>query len=45
MTPTTRMERVRAWLAGKLFLLAGKLDPAYDVWLDDAHRRHQEGEQ
>lgn len=39
MTPTTRIQRLRAWLAGLLFAAAGKLDPAYDVWLDDAPRR------
>jgi hypothetical protein len=39
MTPTTRMERLRSWLAGWLFVLAGKLDESYDVWLDDAPRR------
>jgi hypothetical protein len=33
--------RLRSWLAGKFFLLAGRLDPAYDVWLDDAPRRHR----
>lgn len=33
------MERLRSWLAGWLFALAGKLDSAYDVWLDDAPRR------
>jgi hypothetical protein len=31
--------RFRRWLAGILFTLAGKLDAAYDVWLDDAPRR------
>jgi hypothetical protein len=33
--------RVRSWLAGKLFALAGKLDESYDVWLDDAPRRYR----
>jgi hypothetical protein len=40
MTPTTRMMRFRSWLAGMLFLLAGRLDEVYDVWIDDAPRRH-----
>ena len=35
----TLMQRFRSWLAGMLFLAAGKLDEAYDVWLDDAPRR------
>jgi hypothetical protein len=39
MTPTTRMERLRSWLAGWLFVLAGKLDESYDVWLDEAPSR------
>lgn len=41
MTPTTRMMRLRSWLAGKLFRLAGKLDESYDVYLDDAPRRSE----
>lgn len=35
----TRMQLLRGWLAGWLFSLAGRLDEAYDVWLDDAPRR------
>jgi hypothetical protein len=42
MTPTTWQRRFRSWLAGLLFALAGKLDAAYDVWLDDAPRRTAE---
>jgi hypothetical protein len=43
MTPTTTfLVRLRSWLAGKLFVLAGRLDSAYDVWLDDASPRHRE---
>jgi hypothetical protein len=41
MTPTTRMKRFKSWLASLLFSLAGKLDPMYDVWLDDAPRRER----
>lgn len=37
--PLSWSMRFRSWLAGKLFALAGKLDSAYDVWLDDASRR------
>ena len=33
------VQRFRSWLAGLLFLLAGRLDATYDVWLDDAPRR------
>jgi hypothetical protein len=33
------MKRIRSRLAGWCFRLAGLLDPAYDVWLDDAPRR------
>jgi hypothetical protein len=44
MTPTTRMMRLRTWLAGLAFRLAGILDPAYDVWLDDAPRRERRDE-
>lgn len=39
MTPLSLTERVREWLAGWLFVLAGKLDKSYDVWLDDAPPR------
>ncbi len=39
MGPSSRLSRLRSWLAGKCFRLAGILDPAYDVWLDDAPRR------
>jgi hypothetical protein len=31
--------RLRSKVAGWLFVLAGKLDESYDVWLDDAPRR------
>jgi hypothetical protein len=37
----TRLQRIRSWLAGRLFLLAGRLDSSYDVWLDDAPRRRR----
>lgn len=33
------VRRACSWLAGVLFLLAGRLDERYDVWLDDAPRR------
>lgn len=33
------VQRLRSWLAGWLFLMAGRLDSTYDVWLDDAPRR------
>jgi hypothetical protein len=39
MSETTWTERLRSWLAGWLFVLAGKLDESYDVWLDDAPSR------
>ena len=42
MGELTLSERFRSWLAGVLFALAGKLDEAYDVWLDDAPRRSEE---
>lgn len=32
--------RLRGWLAGVLFLAAGRLHPTYDVWLDEAEPRH-----
>ena len=41
MSEITLTMRLRSWLAGVLFLLAGRLDAAYDVWLDDAPRRDQ----
>lgn len=41
MIPLTRMMRLRSWLAGCAFALAGKLDPSYDVWLDDAPRHER----
>ena len=34
------MTRLCSWLAGMLFLAAGKLDQTYDVSLDHAPRRH-----
>jgi hypothetical protein len=37
--PDTLIARLRRWLAGLAFTLAGILDPMYDVWLDDAPRR------
>ena len=40
MGSPSRMQRFRSWLAGLLFLAAGRLDSAYDVWLDDAPPRH-----
>ena len=37
--------RIRLWIAGILFLTAGRLVPEiYDVWLDDAPRRHPESQ-
>lgn len=42
MIPLTFTMRLRSWLAGCAFSLAGKLDPAYDVWLDNAERRERE---
>jgi hypothetical protein len=39
--PISLIWRIRMWLAGQFFLLAGRLDSAYDVWLDDTlPRRH-----
>jgi hypothetical protein len=35
------LARIRRWLAGKLFLLAGRIDSTYDVWLDNAEPRHR----
>lgn len=40
MSASGRSTRFRQWLAGLLFRAAGRLDAAYDVWLDDAPRRH-----
>jgi hypothetical protein len=35
------LTRIRMKIAGWLFLVAGRLAPdIYDVWLDDAPRRH-----
>jgi hypothetical protein len=31
--------RIRSWIAGVLFLTAGRLDSNYDVWLDTAEPR------
>ena len=42
MTTPTLLGRLRSWLAGRLFLLAGRLDSAYDVWLDDAPPRRED---
>lgn len=39
MSGDPQAARLRSWLAGVLFVLCGKLDPAYDVWLDNAPRR------
>ena len=36
------IQRIRSWIAGVLFLTAGRLDATYDVWLDDAPRRSHE---
>lgn len=36
MDPLRRITRLRLWLAGLAFTLAGRLHPLYDVWLDDA---------
>lgn len=44
MGELTLGERLRSWLAGLLFSLAGKLDESYDVWLDDAPRREDDPE-
>ena len=41
MSELTLSQRFRSWLAGWLFTLAGKLDEAYDVWLDDAPRKER----
>jgi hypothetical protein len=42
MTTRSRIQRIRSWLAGVAFTLAGRLDATYDVWLDDAPRKtHQ----
>lgn len=41
MTPSTRWQRFKSWLAGLLFLAAGKLSETYDVLLDDAPRRQR----
>lgn len=35
------VRRFRSWLAGLLFITAGRLDEAYDVWLDNAPRRRR----
>ena len=40
MSRPTLIGRLRSWLAGRLFLLAGRLDESYDVWIDDAPRRN-----
>ncbi len=42
MSKLTLLGRFRGWLAGWLFVVAGKLDESYDVWLDDAPRRTPE---
>jgi hypothetical protein len=42
MSEPTFLQRFRSWLAGLLFLAAGRLDQTYDVWLDDAPLRHPE---
>ena len=39
MSESTLGMRLRSWLAGWLFVLCGKLDPAYAVWLDDVPRK------
>lgn len=39
MIPLTLRMRFRSWLAGLAFTLAGNLDPAYDVWLDNCERK------
>lgn len=40
MSKLSLSQRIRGRLAGWCFLLAGWLDPTYDVWLDDAPPRH-----
>jgi hypothetical protein len=40
-TPPTLLGRFRSWLAGTLFLLAGRIDRTYDVWLDEAEPRRR----
>lgn len=35
------IQRIRSWVAGVLFLTAGRLDSTYDVWLDNAEPRHR----
>ena len=45
MSEATILDRIRGALAAGLFWLAGRVDDAYDVWLDDAPRRtHQPGD-
>lgn len=39
MGKSARLDRLRAYVAGLLFRLAGKVHQSYDVWLDDAPRR------
>lgn len=39
ISDSSLIQFLRSRLAGWLFSLAGKLDAAYDVWLDDAPRR------
>jgi len=38
-----RIASLRSWLAGLLFRAAGRLDSAYDVWLDNAEPRRKRG--
>jgi hypothetical protein len=40
MSNPSLLTRIRQKIAEWLFLAAGRLDSAYDVWLDDAPRRH-----
>jgi hypothetical protein len=42
MSKTPVFTRLRGWLAERLFLLAGRLDTTYDVFLDEAPLRHPE---
>ncbi len=44
MSRQSRIDRFRQWLAGLLFLAAGRVHSSYDVWLDDAPRRSRQAE-
>lgn len=44
MSQQGRFDRFRQWLAGKVFLLAGRIHRSYDVWLDNAEPRQRADE-